>query len=94
MLLPYRIQPNSHKRKQKVLNRKNDLEKPQMTSSDLKRPQFSSKESSQKVEVVKPESNADCTVTRTTNKKKKLKSGAKFEINDNYSDKTLHKINF
>ena len=36
MLSPYRIPPDSHKRKQKNSNHENDLEKPQMTSNDLK----------------------------------------------------------
>ena len=36
MFSPYRIPPNSHKRKQKILNRKHDLERPQLTSDDLK----------------------------------------------------------
>ena len=40
---PYRIQPNSNKRKQKISYREYDLERPQMTSNDLKRPQLTSK---------------------------------------------------
>ena len=35
MLSPYRIHPNSHKRKQKISNREYDLERPPMTSKDL-----------------------------------------------------------
>ena len=34
MLSPYGIPPNTKKRKQKISNRDNDLERPQMTSKD------------------------------------------------------------
>ena len=44
MFSPYRIPPNSHKRKQ-LSNRAHDLEGPQSTSNDIKRPQLASKES-------------------------------------------------
>ena len=47
MLSPYRIPPNSHKRKQKISNFEHDFEKPQMTS----------KESSPIIETVKPKKN-------------------------------------
>ena len=44
MLSPYRIPPNSHKRKQYISNREHDLERFQMTSIELKRPQLTSEE--------------------------------------------------
>ena len=69
MLSPYRIIPNTNKRKQKFLYRKHDLEGPQMTSNDLKRPQMISEETPPIVETVKP-------------KKTKLKRGANIEIID------------
>ena len=40
MFSPHRIPPNSHKRKQKILNREHDAGRPQMTSNDLKRTQL------------------------------------------------------
>ena len=36
MLSPYKFPPNSHKRRQMISNRENDLKKSQMTSNDLK----------------------------------------------------------
>ena len=42
MLPPYRIPPNTHKRKQKISNHELDFGRPQMTSNDLKRPQKTS----------------------------------------------------
>ena len=61
MLPPYRISPNSHKRRQKISNtnlsddshRERDVERPHMTSKDLKRPQMTSKESSPVIETVR-----------------------------------------
>ena len=42
MLSPYRIPPNSSKRKPKISNREHDIVRPQMTSNDLKLPQNNS----------------------------------------------------
>ena len=60
----------------------------QETSNDLKKPQ--------KIELLKPDPNADSAVNRTTNMKSKLKCGSMHEIGeikDDYLDETLHKIN-
>ena len=92
MLSPYRIPSNSHKRRPKISNttldyisnREHDLEKPQLTSIDLKR--------LHKIELNKPNSNADSAVDRTTRKKRKLKGGSVYgidEINDEYMDETF-----
>ena len=35
MFSPYRISPNSHKRKQKISNHEHDLERPQLTSNEV-----------------------------------------------------------
>ena len=78
MLSAYRIPPNSKNRKQKISYRKQDTERPQMTSNDLKRHQLTSKKFSP--ETFKP-------------KKNKLKGGANIEINDNHSDEILHNNN-
>ena len=80
MLSPYRIPPNSNKRKQKIPNHAHDLERPQMTSNDLKRPQMTSKECSPNIGIVKPMKN-------------KLKAGGKNETNDEHLDGILHIIN-
>ena len=49
MLSPYSIPPNSIKRIQKISNRKQDLERPQLTSNDLERPQMTSSENDKPV---------------------------------------------
>ena len=54
---------------------------------------MTSKESSQKIELVKPESNAHSTIIRTTIKKNKLKGSAKIGIIDSYLDGVIHIIN-
>ena len=59
-LPPYRIPPNSHKRKQKVLKRKHDLKRSQLTSNDLKRPKFTSND------LAKPDTNTEYTIKRTS----------------------------
>ena len=76
MLSPYRIPPKSYKRREKISDDNSKSE------HDLERPQ--------KIEVVKPDSDADSTVNRTRNKKSKLKGGAKTEIIDNHLDEILH----
>ena len=86
MLSPYRIPSNSHKRRQKISN--TNLDDDSHRERDLKRPQ--------KIELVKPVSNAVTTVNDTTNDKNKLKGGSVHEIdeiNDEYSDEILHKNN-
>ena len=89
MLLPYRIPPNSHKRRQKISNdnskSEHDLKRPQISSNDLK--------TTQKNGIVEPESNADSAVNLTIIRRNKMRGGANFEINDNYSDGKLHKKN-
>ena len=62
MLSPYRILPNSHKRKQKISNREHDLDRPQLTSDDL----------------AEPDTNTESIVKRTSNKRNKnsLKGGS------------------
>ena len=77
MLSPYRIHPNTtKKRSKKVLNtildnnshREHDLKRPQLTSNDLKTT------SNEPVKL----------------KKNKLKGGATIEINENYLDEIVH----
>ena len=80
MLSLFRFPSNSHKRREKISNREHDLERPQMTSNDLKRSQLISKESSPNIETGKP-------------KKNKMKGGGNIEINEEYLDKSFHKIN-
>ena len=88
MLSPYRIPPNNtNKSRQKISNtnlddnshRERHVKRPQLTSNDLKRPQLTSND---------PE-------VETVRSKNKLKGGANanIEINDNYSDETLHNMN-
>ena len=79
MLSHYAFPPNSHKRRQKISNdnsnSEHDFKRPQMTSNDLKSPQ--------KIEVVKPDSNADSSVNHIMNKRSKLKGRGNIEINEN-----------
>ena len=89
MLSLYRIPPNSHKRRQKILNREHDLERPQMTSNDFERPQLTSND------LAKPDTTTESTVKRTSNKRNKnvLKAGSvhgNVEINDKCFDEFLH----
>ena len=44
MFPPYRIPPNTNKRKQKISNREKFLKRPQITSNDLKGHQLASKD--------------------------------------------------
>ena len=53
MLSPYRIPPNSNKRKQKTSNCEHDLERHQMRSNYLKEPQLTSQELSPFIETVR-----------------------------------------
>ena len=69
MLSPDKIPPNSHKSKQKTLNREHDFERLQMTSNDLKRPRLTSNVSSPFIETVKP----------NTSEKNKLEGGGFIE---------------
>ena len=86
MFSPHRIPANSHKRKQKILNREHDVERPQMTSNDLKRTQLTSKEevTTENVKSLKSKSKIN------------LKDGSvhkNIEINGQYLDEYLHKNN-
>ena len=51
MLSPYKIPPNNHRRRQKILNREHDLQKTQITSNDLKMTSKNLKEKSKKVKT-------------------------------------------
>ena len=77
MLSPYRIPPDSHKRRQKILNQEQDLEGTQMFSNDCKRPQMTTNDPE-----VKP-----------VKSKNKLEGGAIIEINGEYLDEILHNDN-
>ena len=76
MLSPYRTPPETHKIKQKILNREHDL----VTSNDLKRLQMTSKESSALSETIK----------HNISKKNNLKSVVIFEINYKNLYEILH----
>ena len=91
MLWHYRIQPKiTNKRSKNVSNtnldnnshREHELERPRLTSNDL----------------VKPDTNTESNIKRTSNKKNKkfLKAGSvheNIEINDKYLDEILHNNN-
>ena len=88
MLPPYRISPNSHKRRPKIsitnLNddsrREHDVKRPQKTSKDLERPQMTSKLSSPDIETVK-----------SSRAKKKMRRGGNMEIDVGHLGVIFHK---
>ena len=101
VLSPYKIPPNTHKRRQKITNtnlkdksnREHDVQRRKMTSIDLIRPQMASND------VAKPKTNTKSTCKRASNKRNKniLESGSvheNFEINDEYWMKFFVLINF
>ena len=91
MLSPYRIQPNiTNKRSKKISN--TNLDNNSHREYDFKRPQLTSND------FVKPDTNTESIIKRTSNKKNKniLEAGSaheKIEINDKYLDEILHKNN-
>ena len=82
---PYRIQPNSNKKKQKISTREHDIERHQMTSNDRKRPQLTSKKVTEE-NVISLQTKSNYT----------LKSGfvqKNFEINSECLDEILQNNN-
>ena len=84
MISPYRISPNSQKRKQGISNRENDLDRPQTTSNDRKRHQMTSND------FKRPEVTSSDPEVQPIKNKNKLKGGAKIEFNDKDLDEVLH----
>ena len=89
VLSPCRIPPESHRTKQKVLNREHDLEGPHWNSNDLKTPQMTS------YDLTKPDTNTDSSAKHTSDKKNRiiLKAGSmrgSIEIIGEFSDRILH----